>query len=299
MAEERKFNKEANEITEENAKRSELKKERFEFILSINDSIVCQRYFRMYGYRNESANSIEVVEALDACVNLINNNLKRKTATFFATTAPQIFKNNAECDAYMKNHTLETPSFVVVKEYYNEKTNEVENNALFVTDNDGKLSRYSGQYFNFNDYINNIDECNDRFTLSLLEYGKVVCEKTWDASVFPRFIRSNIDLSNKRNRFKPVDFSTYPFEWYCVEAMNVGLEDLVPSIVNTFVEFLARPEDYKYTTRDVYETVDKDGNVVDSKSYELNLYYANLKNTRKWENKLRKKTEEYMKSLYL
>ena len=53
-----------------------LKKEQFEFILTINGNIICQRYFRINGFKREAYRSVELVEAIDKCVDLINADLK-------------------------------------------------------------------------------------------------------------------------------------------------------------------------------------------------------------------------------
>ena len=61
-----------------NELQSAAKKERFEFVLTINGNIVCQRYFRINGFENDSLRSMELVEGIDKCVPLIDRDLKAK-----------------------------------------------------------------------------------------------------------------------------------------------------------------------------------------------------------------------------
>jgi hypothetical protein len=68
-----------------------IQEERFEFILYINDKIICQRYFNIRDYNEEIINSYEMKELLDNIaggsfqthsLGLIPNNLKNKTIDY-------------------------------------------------------------------------------------------------------------------------------------------------------------------------------------------------------------------------
>ena len=50
-------------------------KERFQFILSLNDNIICQRYFRINGFNNDSLESYELRETIDEIVGIIRQDL--------------------------------------------------------------------------------------------------------------------------------------------------------------------------------------------------------------------------------
>ena len=54
-------------------------KERFQFLLWINDNIICQRYFKIMGYNNDSIGSEELIETLEECVSMIKDDLHYKS----------------------------------------------------------------------------------------------------------------------------------------------------------------------------------------------------------------------------
>ena len=55
---------------------------KFEFILYINENIVCQRYFTVRGFNSESLKSIEAKECVENCVSIIQRDLKSKTMDY-------------------------------------------------------------------------------------------------------------------------------------------------------------------------------------------------------------------------
>ena len=54
-------------------------KEKFEFILSIEDNIICQRFFTVKNHNINTLNSIEVYECVEKIKDLINKQLLLKT----------------------------------------------------------------------------------------------------------------------------------------------------------------------------------------------------------------------------
>ena len=56
--------------TEKTAKK--IKEQRFEFILYINDHIICQRYFNIRDFNEDSLNSLELKELMDNIVGMNN-----------------------------------------------------------------------------------------------------------------------------------------------------------------------------------------------------------------------------------
>lgn len=55
---------------------------KFEFILYINNNIVCQRYFSVKDFNPMSLRSIESKECIDACVDMLKKDLKDKTMDY-------------------------------------------------------------------------------------------------------------------------------------------------------------------------------------------------------------------------
>jgi len=54
-------------------------KEKFEFVLSINDNIICQRFFTVKNHNPETVSSIELYESVEYIKEIINKQLILKT----------------------------------------------------------------------------------------------------------------------------------------------------------------------------------------------------------------------------
>jgi hypothetical protein len=52
---------------------------KFEFILSINGNIICQRYFSVKNFNPKVLRSVDLTECAEECVRLIQKDLKNKT----------------------------------------------------------------------------------------------------------------------------------------------------------------------------------------------------------------------------
>lgn len=89
--------KEQNEIT------------KLEFLMTVNDNIIVQRYFNVRNYVNESKNSIEFKEYLDELIDSINYQLKMKSVTYLLENQYEITNNPSILDT----------SFVDGAEYFN------------------------------------------------------------------------------------------------------------------------------------------------------------------------------------
>ena len=55
---------------------------KFEFVLYINENIICQRYFTVKNFNPDSLRSTEVKDCVDNCVYIINKDLKEKTSEY-------------------------------------------------------------------------------------------------------------------------------------------------------------------------------------------------------------------------
>mgnify|MGYP004575360145 FL=1 len=94
-----------------------LMKERFEFVLSINGNIVCQRYFRIFGFKDVAFYSTEIVDTIRNIARIINNDLEAKTQTYLELTAPQVFEDESEMNEWVEKHGSEmrTPTFIALR----------------------------------------------------------------------------------------------------------------------------------------------------------------------------------------
>ena len=52
---------------------------KFEFVLYINENIICQRYFSIRRYNQKVLKSLELIECVNSCVSLIEDDLKNKS----------------------------------------------------------------------------------------------------------------------------------------------------------------------------------------------------------------------------
>ena len=200
----------------------DVRKERFEIILTFNDYIVCQRYFKINGLKNNIFKSIKFVNTLNNCVGLIENDLKLKSNLYNIYTAPHVFSAKDEFKCWINGtfNKLDVPSFVLLRD-----TQET-----YVW-NGEKLELYNKR-FNSGDYMDvddGTDEMDNIIKFSFIDDGRVVYSKMIDGNNYPRFIRSNIDLSNSKNRY---DSNLKPYEHYLVKLLTKNREDLIPVIIN-------------------------------------------------------------------
>lgn len=75
------MSKEKNEIT------------KMEFLLTLNDNIIVQRFYNVKGYNEESKNSIELCETVQTIKDKIHNDLKMKTLTYMMDNQFQIMSD--------------------------------------------------------------------------------------------------------------------------------------------------------------------------------------------------------------
>ena len=67
-------------------------RERFQFILQINENIICQRFFKINGFTYESLESEEFKNVMDEVVGMIQNDLISKSRIYewYTTPTPKI-----------------------------------------------------------------------------------------------------------------------------------------------------------------------------------------------------------------
>lgn len=265
---------------------SEQMKERFQFKLTINDNIVCQRYFRINGFKSESKNSYELQECVHKCVERIKEDLKYKSNIYSWFTAPQVYetvdqlreKIHSHLDKYSDFKTypfLPVASFIVIAE-----TKEV-----FVW-NGEDIEPYNG-YFNVSDYISSEEEQKCTLKFTFMDGDSEIISEIFDGTCYQRFVRTNIDLSNSKNKYKiPGQYSQY--EATLIDAMNNGREDIIPFIVRSLCVCCSYDDNSEYMVKDTYG----------SKKYFFSLDYLNNRLMSSYKRKYNNKTEKYFRDLY-
>ena len=198
-------------------------KERFEFELTVGENIICQRYFRINNFNEESLRSYELIEALRRCVRTIDNDLKLKTQTYLELYAPMVFNTEDEMYAFMAN-----------------------------PHNSRRLSLGEGIVVRGNkttDYVL-ADECKVRalgYKFAFKIDGREVAAMTWDG-YYPKFVRDKIDLSNKRGKFDGDDTTRLSFEQYLLYKMVQDKSDLIYGLIMHICTACSLPEGEEYTT---------------------------------------------------
>ena len=204
---------------------------------------------------------------------MIEKDLKEKTQLYLEYTAPQIFKDRDEMIELLTkgNINLSDLTFIVFED---------SDDAYVYTD--GKCVPYE-KAISKTDYLadeNNSDQI--LFKFAFLDEGNEVASKTWDGSVYPRFIRTNVDLSNSKNKYRQENnFS--PIEAFRIDLFNEDREDLIPKIVKVLYSTCSHQDADSYTS---YATFGKT-------TYDLDIQRANKKFFKKLEKAYQKKTDSY------
>lgn len=280
----------------------------YSFELRINDNIVCQRYFKINGFKETSLVSEELTETLKYCAKLIKEDLRSKSNLYYEYTAPQIFKDEAQMREWewwnkrrnvslsdiaeeLANAGDDTLKQSLIRLIENGNAHEadktlrkytftIEPCSYVILENEEKTFFWNGnemevynKYFDRNEYLPSTLQTNQEtpcvLKLAFLVNDNEICSTVWDGNIYPRFIRTNIDLSNSKNKYKTGDkFS--PFEAAMVDIMNEQHSDLIPVIVKEFC--LTCSDDDGFTTILTYGS-DK------PEEYETNGKMRKYKNT--------------------
>lgn len=257
-----------------NIENSQAKKERFEFILSINGYIVCQRYFRINNFKEYSLGSTQLTDAIEHCVSLINDDLKAKTAIYLGYTAPQVFKNKDEMKWYEENvpFKIEVPTIVVLED----------SDDTFIW-NGKEMEKYD-KPFNKADYtVSSINTTPTVLKFAFYDNGREIRSISWDGNVYPKFVRSNIDISNSKNKFSAEGVFA-PMEEFIVKQYNKSMKDLIPIIVKEICVACSEETNYNHFV------------TYGEKEYDIDIVGQQRAYFKKYESDYRKKTIAYFNS---
>lgn len=273
-----------------NVNGNQFRTDRFEFVLTINEFIVCQRYFYIKGFNYKAFSSKQIRDCTDYCMSLIENDLKMKTHVYNSLCAPQIFEKEEDMTA--DNMPGNSPyafyagqcvSFVLCKDTENVYTW------------DGETFKKFEGYFNKAEYLGKVDEeapCEIKF--AILDHGKEVCSKVIDGNQFPRYIRNNINISNSPEKYVSNEFHSQLDAYITSVIKSVKFQDLIPIIVREICKTCSFENDSDYTMTDEYYNTGEDTPV---KTYNLNVSNANYRYFKSLEKVYAKKTEQYFKNL--
>lgn len=257
-------------------------KERFQFLLSVNDNIICQRYFKVNGFNEHSLESYELKETIDEIVDEIKNDLVSKSRVLLWYTSKSPVKLRGFIDGE--------------KEEFLEYT---EDTPPTVYDDNERLVPYEVT-----------------FKFSFIVDNHVLYERIWDGTDYPKFVRNSVDITNSDARYRDKDVSLMPFNIAILRHLTVDREDLVYKSINKLCAVLSNTfvNKYGYYT----EAIDYAGKKYYCSLHNKKYVYGHRENNTEenygdeqyyetlyekkfidgWENSTKDKTKQYFASLY-
>lgn len=239
---------------------NEAYKERFQFLLWVNENIICQRYFKINGFNNDSLESVEFKETMDRVVGMIQSDLISKSRIFMWYTREEPVK----LCGFTSNLG---------------KCNWVDIAHLTSAQYDGKVELSNGEvieksYFEYPEDMIDTYSDNEKlpqwdvtFKFQMLVDEKPVYERIWDGTVYPKYVRNGVDLTNSDVLYKDKEPSSLHFSFAIIRHMTLGKIDLVYHIIKQICEVMS----YRFEDSDKYtKSVD-----YSDREYSLSLYEVN------------------------
>ena len=227
-------------------------KERFQFILSVNDNIICQRYFKINGFNNESLESVELKYTLDECVDMIKEDLVSKSRVF---------------QWYTREEPVKLTGFV----------------------NPSETTQFSYPPNVFDTYTDNekLEPYEVTFKFAFLVDEKSVYERIWDGTIYPKYVRNGVDLSNSDVLYRDKEPLSLHFSVAIVRHMTIGKTDLNYHIIRKICDVTSSHNgEVEYTKHEDYGKV------------KIPYNTRNRKWINGWNTATRQKTNEYFGRLY-
>lgn len=265
-------------------------RERFQFLLYVNENVICQRYFRINNFEYSSIESLELKEVMDDCVKMIKQDLIEKSRVYMWYTDKSPIKMTGFCND--GDLTYNDIAFL---------TNGKEEEATL---SNGKTVKKT--FFDyFSEATNQSDYTDERpldgetmFKFVFMMDDKILYEQQWDANVYPKYVRNSVDLSNSNAIYKNKDVASLSFSLAIIYRMTNGKQDLLYHMIRKICDTLSSSytNEYDYTKKEVYNTTDDNGDIVNSKTYYYSTYNKEYVNA--WRQATMKKTIDYQNSLY-
>ena len=170
------------------AENSQLKKERFEFVLTTNGFIICQRYFKILHYNSDSLCSKELYTTLDRCVKLIQNDLTSKSRVYMWNVSG----GPCKLTGFARDENGQPVNPV---EYIDIPPKE----------------------WDENEFVNPWDVT---FNFQFLVDDSVVYSRIWDGSQYPKYVRNSVDITNSRSQYTMVQIMNHGREDLAVDIIK-------------------------------------------------------------------------------
>ena len=256
-------------------------RERFQFILQINENIICQRFFKINGFTYESLESEEFKNVMDEVVGMIQNDLISKSRIYEWYTTPAPIK----LTGFVNN----------IDEYEEHEKRLILDNS--VTDSVVKCEGHNDVVKTFFDYNDEVKDLYDEerpadgefvFKFIFLVDDKECYVREWDGNVYPKFVRNGVDLTNSYGSKDNHDISSLSFNAAIIRYMQRGKNNLISEFIRRICDTLSNTFTEKYEYTKEFE--------MGGKKYNYLSAYESYKNS--WRKAVRKKTQEYYETLY-
>lgn len=231
---------------------NEMYRERFQFILYANENIICQRYFKINGFKPECLESVELKYTLDDCVRIIREDLEYKSRVFQWYTVDEPVKLTGFKDPSEATYFTYPPD---VMDTY--------------SDNE-RLAPYEVT-----------------FKFVFLDNNKVVYERIWDGTDYPKYVRNGVDLSNSDILYRDKEPLSLHFSVAIIRHMTYGKSDLNYHIIRKICDVASSfNNEEEYTKYETYSGT------------QIPYNCRNRKYINGWNNATRQKTNEYFARMY-
>lgn len=257
------YSKMEEKIKKETRPENEAFKERYQFLLEVNDFTICQRYFKVNDFIKGSIQTVEFTNTMENIVSMLKSDLERKSRIYQWYTANLPLKL-----------TGFKPDFVGEPEYIyseNETTNETY------------------------DDVEELKPYDVTFKLTFLIDEKPVYTRIWDGTVYPKYVRNSVDLLNYCPNY--TDVLSLNFKQMLKYKMSVGEPDLTYKMIKMVYDTISgKPEEKTFTTITNYKNVEN-GVVKNEVNYKTITY--NKEYIDGWREYTKKKTADYFKGIGL
>ena len=220
-------------------------KSKFQFLIWVNDNVICQRYFKINGFNEESVHTEEFNNCMNGIVKSIQEDLESKSRVFTWYT-------NTSVPMKMKGFITEEDVEKYGIDFLAAMTDDSITGKIEAPD--GKI--YEKEYISYpenvvNDY-SELEKPKDGefiFKFSFLIDDVTVFEKIWDGNVYPKFVRNGVDLTNNYAFYDNKDNSTLSFGAALIRYMQKGKVNLISDFIRRICETLSNTytEKYEYT----------------------------------------------------
>ena len=293
-------------------------KSKFQFLIWVNDNVICQRYFKINGFNEESVYTEEFSNCMNGIVRSIQEDLESKSRIFMWYTnmsepmKMQGFLTDEEVEKYGRDFlAIMTDSNIYGKV-------EAPDGKIFTKD----YIKYCEEAINEYGEVERPNEGEFVFKFSFLIDDVPVFEKIWDGNVYPKFVRNGVDLTNSYGLYDNKDTSALSFGAAIIRYMQKGKINFISDFIRRICETLSNTFTDKYEYTKEMQPYKNNNNIDKQKYEEAVAYYGVVKpivtghtdikpETKKynylsafeaykqsWRKSVRKKTQEYFDTLY-